>query len=179
MKQRFLERHSAGWIILIALLAAVSSSSAQTPVEVLSVLRATNVTAAKKTNDTASVTGLPPELTNAIHSINFDRSPEALFDAVRAQQAGGKLTEAERFRLAVLLGDWSHVNTALKTLPAEDAMKAYSRLLESLATNSQSAAQFFQQQQARGSASVTYDQYGNPIPASAPAASSSRTRSYS
>jgi hypothetical protein len=173
MKRKYVAGLGGGWILAVLFFTALSSL-AQTPVEVPPVPRAATNTVAKKTNVLASVTGLPPELTNAIHAINFDRSSEALFDAVRAQQAGGKLSEAERFRLAVLLGDWSHVSAALKTLPEEDALKAYTRLLESLATNSQSAAQFFQQQQARGSASVTYDQYGNQIPASAPASSNTR-----
>jgi hypothetical protein len=37
------------------------------------------------------------------------------------------------------------VGAALKTLSTPEAMKAYSRLLESLASSSQSAAQFYQQ----------------------------------
>ncbi|HEY0551643.1 MAG TPA: hypothetical protein VGF13_18710, partial [Verrucomicrobiae bacterium] len=170
-----MKQKQAAWIFLATALLVARNSPAQTPVEVPAVLRASPTTAARKTNEPAAAsTMMAPELSNAIHAVNFDRSPEALFDAVRTQQAGGKLSESERFRLAVLLGDWGHVSTALKTLTDEDSMKAYSRLLESLATNSQSAAQFFQQQQqSRGSAGVTYDQYGNPIPGT-PASTVSR-----
>jgi len=128
----------------------------------------------KKVSDTAAKE-MPPELTNAIHTMSFDRTSEALFAAVRSQQSGGKLSESERFRLAILLGDWASVGAALKTLPEEDAMKAYTRLLDSLTTNSQSAAQFFQQSQSRSTAStVTYDANGNPIMPAAPAANTRR-----
>ena len=121
----------------------------------------------------AAAKDMPPELTNAIHTMSFERTSEALFDAVRAQQSRGKLSESERFRLAILLGDWASVGTALKTLPEGDAIKAYTRLLDSLTTNSQSAAQFFQQSRS-GASSVTYDANGNPIPAAMPAPSTRR-----
>lgn len=88
------------------------------------------------------------DLASAIGAMNFDRSSGALLGLVRAQQAGGQLSEADQFRLAVLLGDWASVGKALKALPPEVADPAYTRLLESLAATSQSAAQFFQQQPA-------------------------------
>lgn len=127
--------------------------------------------AAKKSGDAAA---MPPELTNAIHTMSFDRSSESLFDAVKSQQSGGRLSESERFRLALLLGDWGHIAAALKTLPAADAMQAYTRLLDSLTTNSQSAAQFFQQSRSSGAASITYDDSGNAIPGAAPRPSTRR-----
>jgi hypothetical protein len=138
---------------------------------------ATNTAAARAAAKKAAEAGepLPPELTNAIHTMSFDRSSESLFDAVKSQQSGGRLSESEKFRLALLLGDWGHIATALKTLPDEDAMTAYTRLLDSLTTNSQSAAQFYQQSRSSGASSVTYDQYGNAIPAaSAPSPSQRR-----
>lgn len=87
----------------------------------------------------------PEEFPASLRTMNFSRTPQALFDAVKSQQSGGKLSESDRFRLAVLLGDWESVAQTVKALPPEDGMRVYSRLLESLATNSISAAQFFQQ----------------------------------
>jgi thiol-disulfide isomerase/thioredoxin len=108
---------------------------------------------AARTNDAASTTSATntmrgaasDDLASALRTMSFNRTPQALFDAMKSQQGGGLLSAADRFRIAVLLGDWDSVSNALKALPAEDAMRAYSRLLESLATNSLSAAQFFQQ----------------------------------
>lgn len=166
-------------LIIAALLMAISLP-AQTPVRVVTptvTIRAAGVTqnatnAAK--NPTTTSETMPPELTNAIHTMSFDRSSESLFEAVKSQQSGGKLSESEKFRLALLLGDWKSIGVALKTLPEEDANTAYARLLDSLTTNSQSASQFFQQQAARGASSITYDENGNPMPAAAPAPSTRR-----
>ena len=97
------------------------------------------------TNAPAAKPAAPPDLATAIKTMNFSRTPDALLQAVRSQQTGSKLSEADKFRIAVLLGDWESVGAALKTLPTPEAMKAYSRLLESLASSSQSAAQFYQQ----------------------------------
>jgi hypothetical protein len=156
--------------VLRAVSAALANAAADTNAV------ATNATKAKAAPKVARPGDpLPPELTNAIHVMSFDRSSESLFDAVKSQQSGGKLSESEKFRLALLLGDWGHIATALKTLPDEDAMTAYTRLLDSLTTNSQSAAQFYQQSRSSGASSVTYDQYGNMIPAaSAPSPSNRR-----
>src|SRR5436190_14960724 len=107
---------------------------------VAAVQNATNAASARKATNTSET--MPPKLTNAIHEMSFDRSSESLFEAVKSQQSGGKLSESEKFRLALLLGDWKFIGAALKTLPEEDAMTAYTRLLDALTTNSQSAAQF-------------------------------------
>src|SRR5690349_7160234 len=69
---------------------------------VAAVQNATNASAAKKATNTSET--MPPELTNAIHTMSFDRSSESLFEAVKSQQSGGKLSESEKFRLALLLG---------------------------------------------------------------------------
>lgn len=153
-------------VLLVLGALTVSAQTVNTTVLRAVAAAATNTT---RTTNTARATPkassvLPPELTNAIHTMSFDRSSEALFAAVKAQQAGGKLSESEKFRLALLLGDWTHIGEALKTLPAEDATLAHARLLDSLTTNSQSASQFFAQSRA-GAATVTYDQFGNAIPA--------------
>ena len=172
-------------IALAMLFSIVQIARAQTTTTVqriVPVRGATETVERATTNTTAraskkSSKEMPPELTNAIHTMSFDRSSEALFDAVKAQEAGGKLSESEKFRLALLLGDWAYIAAALKTLPAEDATKAYARLLDSLTTNSQSAAQFYQQQSSSRSTatSVTYDAAGNPIaPAAAPQPSQRR-----
>ena len=85
------------------------------------------------------------DLAGEIMKMRFERTPDALLQAVKAQQAGGAITEGERFRMAVLLGDWAAAGKTLKSLPQSDARRAYKRLLESLSGNSQSAAQFYQQ----------------------------------
>lgn len=164
---------------LLAGVAASAQTTATTAVQTVpaipvTTIRAATVTADAATNRTSTSRSarrtteiseaLPPELTNAIATMSFDRTSEALFAAVRSQQSGGKLSESEKFRLAVLLGDWAVVGTGLKTLPEADAMKAYTRLLDSLTTNSQSAAQFFEQTKASSSSSTRYDSYGNIIP---------------
>jgi thiol-disulfide isomerase/thioredoxin len=105
--------------------------------------------------------GSASDFASAVRTMNFNRTPQALFDAVRSQQSGGTLSTAERFRIAVLLGDWDSVSNGLKTLPADDAMRAYSRLLESLATNSLSAAQFFQQSPPQRTTTV-FNEDGEP-----------------
>ena len=86
-----------------------------------------------------------PDFATTVAKMKFDRSPEALLDAVKTQQAGTELSPAERFRIAVLLGDWEAVGKQLKTLPPADAKRAYGLLLTSLAASSQSAGQFYQQ----------------------------------
>src|SRR4030095_4691737 len=84
-------------------------------------------------------------LAESIPTMDFERTPEALFQAVQSQKSGGKLSEVEKFRLAVLLGDWAYVGRTLQAMPGPDGMKAYSRLLDALATNSLSSEQLFQQ----------------------------------
>jgi len=136
--------------------------------------RAATSTTTTRTTRSSRTNSMPPELTNAIHTMSFERSSSALFEAVKAQQSGGKLSESEKFRLALLIGDWAHISAALKTLPREDAEKAYTRLLDSLTTNSQSAAQFYQQSSRSTASTVTYDENGNPIAPSAPQPSQRR-----
>ena len=162
--------------------AALIPASAQTTNSTLVPVRATALralspavqTTARATRKTG-VESLPPELTNAIHTMSFHRSNEALFEAVKAQDAGGKLSESEKFRLALLLGDWAYIGEALKALPLDDATRAYARLLDSLATNSQSAAQFYQQSASRSTGSVvSYDANGNPITSSSSQATQRR-----
>lgn len=182
MKARFFI--IAGAALLCLPIPRAAAQTTTTPVTVqravsAAVLRAANAaattnrtTAAKKATTDGS---MPPELTNAIHEMSFDRSSESLFAAVKSQQSGGKLSESEKFRLALLLGDWKSIGEALKTLPEDDANRAYARLLDSLTTNSQSAAQFYQQSAARSTAStITYDENGNPIAPASTAQPSSR-----
>lgn len=148
MKEKFIRR--LGWAACVLLLGAASlaraqvlaSDAAEAPAEeeaadVTSLVSATNAAPLVSTNALAS----------ALAKLNFDRTPQALFEAVKAQTAAAKLSEAERFRLAVLLGDWTTVGEVLKTLPAADALSIYGHLLNSLATGSQSAEQFYQQAQ--------------------------------
>lgn len=83
----------------------------------------------------------------AVSSMKFDRTPQSLLKAVQAQQSGQQISEAERFRIAVILGDWESVGKALKSLPPADASAAYNRMLAALVEGSQSASQFYQQSQ--------------------------------
>lgn len=104
-------------------------------------------------------------LAGAIQSMKFERTPEALFEAVQSQKSGGKISDTERFRLAVLLGDWEQVGRTLKSLPKDDGIKAYARLLDSIATNSLSADQLFRQSSGRSSSSVSVSSSsGQPKP---------------
>ena len=156
-----------GVFILPALLLAVLTATAQTtlpggttvivfPPGVGQTASVMEEDAVVVSADDTSLTNAPNATTNAepqlkgfakaIAKMKLDRTPEALFAAVKAQQAGGTLSEAEHFRIAVLLGDWEAVGKALKSLPLDDAKQAYTRLLESLAGSSQSATQYYQQQ---------------------------------
>ena len=117
-----------------------------TPEEIKAMIEARRAARAA-TNAAAGDTNAAPSKTfaEAVGKMKFDRTPEALLEAVKSQQSGATLTDAEKFRFAVLLGDWSTVSNTLKTLPETDAKPAYARLLTALAGNSQSAAQFYQQ----------------------------------
>ena len=53
--------------------------------------------------------------------MKFDRSPEALLAATRAQRKGGELSPEEAFKMSVMFGDWAAVGKTLATLPPEDA----------------------------------------------------------
>jgi len=75
-------------------------------------------------------------LASALRAMSFDRSPEALLAATRAQRKSGKTTLADTFRMAVLLGDWPAVGTALATVPPEDAAACYAKLLDAIAGSS-------------------------------------------
>lgn len=101
----------------------------------------------------STVKPMPPQvesnngLAATVGSMKFDRTPESLLQAVQTQQSGKPLSEAERFRISVILGDWDAVGKSLASLPIADARAAYARMLASLVASSQSAAQFYQQAQ--------------------------------
>lgn len=116
----------------------------------------------------------PKDLAGAVAKMKFERTPEALFQAVKSQQSGGTLSEAERFRIAVLLGDWESVGKTLKMLPEKDAKRAYARLLESLAGSSQSSAQFYQQSAPSAQPMEMVDEGDGSEPAPRPAPPGSR-----
>ncbi|MBN2507742.1 MAG: hypothetical protein JXQ71_13720 [Verrucomicrobia bacterium] len=116
---------------------------------------------AADTNSPAASRPADTDLARAIATMNFDRTPDALLEVARSSPSGSALPAADRFRLAVLLGDWAHVGETLKTLPPGDAVVAYTRLLESLAANSQSAGQFFRQVTPPRGTPVVRDAAGN------------------
>lgn len=165
MKTTHCFRIAAGSLLLAAELASAQTpasvpATATTPANRLTtVIKKTNTTSTATSTVPATTPAVPQDFPTAVRTMSFERTPEALFAAVRSQESGGKLSEVDRFRMAVLLGDWASVATTLKTLPGEDAMKAYSRLLDALSTNSQSAATFFQQ--TRPSTSTTYNSDGS------------------
>ncbi|MEI6604292.1 MAG: hypothetical protein WCP35_03205 [Verrucomicrobiota bacterium] len=74
-------------------------------------------------------------LAAALRTLTYERTPEALLAATRAQRKSGTPSEADNFRMAVLLGDWAGVGKTLAGLPPEDAAAGYTRLLDSLAGN--------------------------------------------
>src|SRR6187397_3031366 len=41
----------------------------------------------------------PKDLATAVKTMKFERTPEALFEVVKSQQEGGKLSEVDKFRL--------------------------------------------------------------------------------
>ena len=89
-----------------------------------------------------AATDAPPDSTKpdgglaaALRTLTYDRSPEALLGATRAQRKSGTPSEADVFRMAVLLGDWAGVGKALAGLPPEAAAAGYTRLLDGLAGN--------------------------------------------
>jgi hypothetical protein len=89
--------------------------------------------------------GVGRSLAAAVSSMKFDRSPESLLRAVQSQQSGKPMSEADHFRIAVILGDWETVASTLKAMSPDDAKSAYARMLAALVDGSQSAAQFYQQ----------------------------------
>jgi hypothetical protein len=118
------------------------------PVEAEPAMSATN----------APTSGTPKTLGEALAALDYKRTPEALFNAMKKQQSGGTLSEADRFQIAVLLGDWTAVSTTLKTLTTNDAETVYSKLLQAVADSSASAANVFQ----RGNPNNQGEIEGNP-----------------
>ena len=78
----------------------------------------------------------PPDLAKELAALKFDRSPQALLEATRAQRKGAALSPAEEFKMAVLFGDWTSVGKTLASLPADGAAEVYSKLLATLAEQS-------------------------------------------
>jgi hypothetical protein len=77
-----------------------------------------------------------PDLAKALSEMKFDRSPEALLAATRAQRKDGGLSPEEAFKMSVMFGDWPAVGKVLATLPPADALACYSRLLDTLGEQS-------------------------------------------
>ena len=74
-----------------------------------------------------------PDLAKALLTMKFDRSPEALLAATRANRKGGELSPEEAFKMSVMFGDWAAVGKALAALPQESATAGYAKLLEAIA----------------------------------------------
>ena len=111
------------------------------------------------TSATNAVPATPPRtLGEALAILDYKRTPEALFNAMKKQQSGGTLSDADRFQIAVLLSDWTAVSTTLKTLATNEAELVYSKLLQAVADSSASAATVFQ----RGNPNNPVEMEGNP-----------------
>lgn len=76
------------------------------------------------------------DLGKILLTMQFDRSPDALLAATRAQRKTGELSQEEAFKMSVMLGDWVAVGKTLASLTAESASAGYAKLLESLAEQS-------------------------------------------
>ncbi len=78
----------------------------------------------------------PPTLGEALKTMKFDRSGEALLVATKAQRKDTSQTPEEAFNMAVMFGDWGAVGKMLAAIPTEEAVAGYTRLLDSLAAQS-------------------------------------------
>lgn len=72
------------------------------------------------------------ELANKLKAMTFDRSPQALLQAVKERRKDEKPNPAEAFRLAVVFGDWTTVKTTLATLEPKDGKAVFDKLLGAL-----------------------------------------------
>ena len=77
-----------------------------------------------------------PDLGKALLTMKFDRSPEALLAATRAQRKSGELSPEESFKMSVMFGDWPAIGKVLSQLPPPAAIAGYAKLIDSLAEQS-------------------------------------------
>jgi hypothetical protein len=75
-------------------------------------------------------------LGQALMTMKFDRSPQALLAATRARRTSEEPTPEEAFQMAVMFGNWELIGAMLKELPEEDAVAGYTRLLDTLGEQS-------------------------------------------
>lgn len=99
------------------------------------------------------------DLGKALMTMKFDRSPEALLAATRAQRKGEPLTPVEEFKMSLLFGDWTAVGKALAALPPEEATAGYSKLLDSLAEISIPMDKVLRTPDAENSDEESYEKY--------------------
>jgi hypothetical protein len=139
MKTSFHFQPGRHTVPLVILLTATAASG-----QVIEIIPATPAPAAEAPAAAPSPAPAPaveavpevPSLAKILREMKFDRSPEALLAATRAQRKGGELPPEETFKMSVMFGDWAEVGKVLATLPPEDATAIYSRLLESLGEQS-------------------------------------------
>jgi hypothetical protein len=86
--------------------------------------------------DSEPTSKLTSELGKEIVKAKFKRSGQALLEATKAQRKDTPPTAIEAFQMSVMLGDWTVVAKTLAELPPEDAIAAYTVLLDSLAEQS-------------------------------------------
>jgi hypothetical protein len=119
------------------LAATVPASAQRTAIEIVPAQPAAPPVEAP--NDAAPVVEVKPEAPDfgkVLMTMKFDRSPEALLAATRAQRKGGELSQEEAFSMSIMLGDWEAVGKTLAGLTPEAAAAGYAKILDALAEQS-------------------------------------------
>ncbi len=126
--------------LALAMLLGVAPVSAQTiqivPAQAATAAQAANVDAPVAEEAKPEAKPDESDLGAALLTMKFDRSPEALLAATRAQRKSETLSPVEEFKMSVMFGDWVAVGKALAALEPETAATGYSKLLDSLAEQS-------------------------------------------
>ena len=67
--------------------------------------------------------------------LDFNRSPEAVTNAIAKLREDEEMPASEVFRHAVLFGDWAAVGKTLASLPVEKARPVYQKIISTLGSN--------------------------------------------
>ncbi len=91
---------------------------------------AENEEAAKQADDKAG-----EEFAKALRELDFNRSPDAVANAISKLRSDEELAATEVFRHAVLFGDWKRVAETLASLPVDQARPVYQKIISTLGSN--------------------------------------------
>ncbi len=72
------------------------------------------------------------KLLEELNKLSFDRSPKAIFEALRQRDHEEELEPAQRFHDAVMFGDWAVVGEMLDSLPVEKVRPLYTKMITTL-----------------------------------------------